>query len=149
LELVDLPYPVADALALFTERLPPGLEELRLLFGFNPLDMSAGGPFFDRLAQAPLRSLHLDGLTGAGPILARVLRSPTRWALRELSLRRCRLMEHHTRALAAAPWASELRYLDLSANLHAQAHLALSLFSSPAVRSLVHLDLNDTSVGYA
>src|SRR5207244_3858897 len=70
-----------------------------------------------------------------------------RWQLQELMLWGCNVGAEHTRILAAWPEATHLLYLDLSGNLEFDAAAAKNLFTSPSIRSLVHLDVSGNRLG--
>jgi uncharacterized protein (TIGR02996 family) len=135
-----------SALSVLHDRLPPGLQNLKLSCVHSGADYSPDDPFFARLTQLPLRRLSLGFHPLPESTLARLLAEPTRWDLRELSLRYCGLTAAHARMIAAAPRLKNLHSLDLSLNDEFGVEAARALFSSPHLRSVVHLNLSSSRV---
>jgi uncharacterized protein (TIGR02996 family) len=142
-----LPYQTGEALAVLRDRLPASLRELRLGAGHRPADFSGADSFFTRLAQAPLRGLHLAGIPLRAAALGRLLGGADAWDLRELSLEDCQVAADHAGAIAASPAVRNLHSLSLSSNEHFAGDAARTLFASEHLRRVVRLDLAWTRMG--
>lgn len=151
LTAIGLPLPghgdTPQALSMLRDRMPISLHELRLQASQSPDDYSGSDSFFQRLAQAPLQTLHLNGVPISPETHGRLLDGTNRWDLRELRLTSREVNENHARIIASSPGAKKLRSLDLSGNWHFDNAAARVLFSSEQLRSLIHLDLDGTPVG--
>jgi uncharacterized protein (TIGR02996 family) len=138
---LQLPYETSEALALLRDRMPESLRELTLSAGLSPADYSAAPSFFERLAQTPLRSLHLHEVPITAPALGRFFDGTGRAELRELTLTSDALTRANFRVLAEAPRTSGLRSLNLY-GWNQSRGLAEILFASEHLRSLVHLSMH-------
>jgi uncharacterized protein (TIGR02996 family) len=136
-----------EALSILRDRMPETLQELRLHAASIPDDYSGADSFFQRLAQVPLRCLHLSSIPVSPETLGQLLDGTNRWNLRELSLREA-VTEEHTRIIAGSPGVKNLCSLDLHGSWHFGDAAAQALFSSEHLRSLTHLDLEDTPIGF-
>jgi uncharacterized protein (TIGR02996 family) len=151
LTVLDLHLPghssTPQALSILRDRMPEALQELRLHSAISPDDYSGADSFFQKLAQVSLQTLHLDGVPISPEILGCLLDGTNRWELRKLRLVDGDLNENHAHAIAKSPGVEKLRFLDLSGNLHFGDAAAQMLFASEHLRSLIHLNLDDTPVG--
>jgi hypothetical protein len=146
LDLV-LPQETGSALSVLSDHLPPGLQKLKLSSGHSDAEYPSLHPFFPRLGRLPLRSLHLGCNPLSETTLADLLFGPKLWDLRELRLPYCGLTVKHIRILARCPALENLHTLDLSLNWDFGVEAARTLFSSPHLRSVVHLNLSSSRVG--
>jgi uncharacterized protein (TIGR02996 family) len=118
-----------EELAVHAERLPRALAELFLSTSDNPAEFRGADAFVARLAEAPLRCLHLSVPARILP-LERLLSGPRAWRLQSLRLEMCDI---------ARRAGTRYSYAVHSPRLGAEA--AGVLAASEHLRSLVHLDL--------
>jgi uncharacterized protein (TIGR02996 family) len=111
---VPLPYHQAnDVLVRLRDRLPPSLEELRLVANHSPVQVPDAESFFERLSGVPLRALVLQWVPLTASALGRLLSAESRCELRALTLNGCRLTEQHAYVLANAPRMEQLESVHL------------------------------------
>jgi hypothetical protein len=144
---LNLPYHQSNEVLLtLRDRLPPSLEELRLVANHSPVQLADADSFFERLAEVPLRSLELRWIPVRAAALDRLLGTGSRSELQSLTLNGCRLAEEHAEILARSEriqqlWSLELN--DLSAAPAAAAEVIKNL------KNIRHLRVSLPAQGWA
>jgi uncharacterized protein (TIGR02996 family) len=131
---------INEMLALVSDRLPTTLTRLHLRGGYGGVDPAAARAFLERLGQAPLQSVSLEGMFTDAAGLERCLSGTNRWNLHHLRLR-SNLDEEQARLIADSPGTQKLTSLSL---VEGDATLR-GLFTSGRLNSLVRLDLSGSS----
>lgn len=112
---LNLPYhQTNEVLVTLRDRLPPSLEELRLVANHSPVQVSDADSFFERLSGMPLRMLKLRWIPLSAAALGRMFADDSRCELRSLTLSGCSLTEQHSAVLARSKRAQLLKAVNLN-----------------------------------
>jgi hypothetical protein len=139
---VNLPvHQTAEIMAILRDRLPPALENLRLIANHSPVQLGDGNSFYARLAKTPLRQLEIKWAPIGSTALQGLLDASSSCELRELSLRECDFSDEHMGVLAESPGTRQLESLSVSQYRGVTAASAPSFFQSENLQGLAGLNL--------
>jgi uncharacterized protein (TIGR02996 family) len=112
---LNLPYHQSNEVLLtLRDRLPPSLEELRIVASHSPVQVPDAHSFFERLAGVPLRVLKLQWIPLSSAALGRMFADDSRCELESLTLSGCRLTEQHADVLVRSNRAEQLKSINLN-----------------------------------
>jgi len=138
----------AEHIDALRSRLPNSLQSLRLC-GSEPWEGGAApGGLFRRIAELPLRKLHLQNIPLTVDDLRSLLGPSSRCELQELTLSRCGLTQELAWIIAESDKLRGVRVLDLSGNWDAAPEVVDTIFASDHLpQSVTRLNLLGTRLG--
>jgi hypothetical protein len=148
---VPLPYhQTNDVLVRLRDRLPPSLEELRLVANHSPVQLPDGDSFFSLLAESTrLQALLLQWVPISPAGLASFFRRSCPCELYTLVLDGCRLTGEHVRVLSDSDRTRGLVSLRLHEYPGLPANEVKALVASGRLREAVELSLSLSSQKWA